>query len=114
MCNELRGDLGQGVTLLSMVSRQRERLDTTSARDAIAVEIKKLIEANPQFQDKLEFPSFENPRLLVLINQRCCIRFEFGLLLISQVTPVSWHLSDATLCMKVVQRLLLAIRNFCL
>ncbi|GJN12369.1 hypothetical protein PR202_ga30641 [Eleusine coracana subsp. coracana] len=34
-----------------------------------AVEIKKLIEANPLFQDKLEFPSFEDSRLSMLINQ---------------------------------------------
>lgn len=34
-------------------------------------ELKKLIEANPLFRDKLTFPSLKNSRLRTLINQRC-------------------------------------------
>ncbi|TVU42938.1 hypothetical protein EJB05_09363 [Eragrostis curvula] len=49
--------------------RQREHLDTASARDALALEIKQLIEANPLLQDKLEFPSFADSRLRTLVNQ---------------------------------------------
>jgi hypothetical protein len=33
-------------------------------------ELKKLIEANPLFRDKLQFPSLKNSRLRTLINQR--------------------------------------------
>lgn len=36
-------------------------------------ELKKLIEANPLFRDKLTFPSLKNSRLRTLINQRCVI-----------------------------------------
>lgn len=36
-------------------------------------ELKKLIEANPLFRDKLQFPSLKNSRLRTLINQRCLI-----------------------------------------
>jgi hypothetical protein len=33
-------------------------------------ELKKLIEANPLFRDKLQFPQLKNSRLRTLINQR--------------------------------------------
>lgn len=33
-------------------------------------ELKKLIEANPLFRDKLNFPTLRNSRLRTLINQR--------------------------------------------
>lgn len=33
-------------------------------------ELKKLIEANPLFRDKLQFPSLKASRLRTLINQR--------------------------------------------
>ena len=33
-------------------------------------ELKKLIEANPLFRDKLQFPPLKNSRLRTLINQR--------------------------------------------
>lgn len=33
-------------------------------------ELKKLIEANPLFRDKLQFPTLKNSRLRTLINQR--------------------------------------------
>jgi hypothetical protein len=33
-------------------------------------ELKKLIEANPLFRDKLQFPNLKNSRLRTLINQR--------------------------------------------
>jgi hypothetical protein len=34
------------------------------------VELKKLIEANPLFRDKIHFPHLKNSRLLIVINQR--------------------------------------------
>ncbi|XP_021275783.1 topless-related protein 1-like isoform X1 [Herrania umbratica] len=43
--------------------------DTKTTRKAMMVELKKLIEANPHFVGKLEFPDFANLRLRTLINQ---------------------------------------------
>lgn len=42
------------------------------------VELKKLIEANPLFRDKLQFPSLKNSRLRTLINQRYSILRDFN------------------------------------
>lgn len=57
-----------------VVIRQNEQLskygDTKSARNIMLVELKKLIEANPLFRDKLTFPGFKSSRLRTLINQR--------------------------------------------
>jgi hypothetical protein len=44
--------------------------DADSARKVMRVELKKLIEANPLFSDKLEFPNAASHRLRRLINQR--------------------------------------------
>lgn len=44
--------------------------DTKSARGIMLAELKKLIEANPLFRDKLQFPPLKNSRLRTLINQR--------------------------------------------
>lgn len=44
--------------------------DTKSARAIMLAELKKLIEANPLFRDKLTFPSLKSTRLRALINQR--------------------------------------------
>lgn len=44
--------------------------DTKSARNIMLGELKKLIEANPLFRDKLNFPTLKNSRLRTLINQR--------------------------------------------
>ncbi|GLU09671.1 hypothetical protein SLE2022_265180 [Rubroshorea leprosula] len=53
--------------------RENEQLskygDTKSARSIMLAELKKLIEANPLFRDKLQFPSLKNSRLRTLINQ---------------------------------------------
>ncbi|KAK9697853.1 hypothetical protein RND81_08G065600 [Saponaria officinalis] len=53
--------------------RENEQLskygDTKSARGIMLVELKKLIEANPLFRDKLQFPTLRNSRLRTLINQ---------------------------------------------
>ncbi|XVF24781.1 hypothetical protein REPUB_Repub13aG0157100 [Reevesia pubescens] len=53
--------------------RENEQLskygDTKSARAIMLVELKKLIEANPLFRDKLQFPTLKNSRLRTLINQ---------------------------------------------
>ncbi|XP_050135789.1 topless-related protein 1-like [Malus sylvestris] len=43
--------------------------DTKSARAIMLVELKKLIEANPLFHDKLQFPNLKSSRLRTLINQ---------------------------------------------
>ena len=42
--------------------------DTKSARGIMLGELKKLIEANPLFRDKLNFPTLKNSRLRTLIN----------------------------------------------
>lgn len=60
------------------MNRQDEQLDTASARNAVFLEIKKLIEANSLFQDKLDFPSFEASRLRILMAQRYSIYLKFG------------------------------------
>lgn len=56
------------------INRENEQLskygDTKSARAIMLVELKKLIEANPLFRDKLQFPNLKNSRLRTLINQR--------------------------------------------
>lgn len=56
------------------IFRDNEQLskygDTKSARGIMLAELKKLIEANPLFRDKLQFPTLKNSRLRTLINQR--------------------------------------------
>ncbi|XP_020598905.1 protein TPR2-like isoform X2 [Phalaenopsis equestris] len=53
--------------------RQNEQLsmygDAKSARNILLNELKKLIEANPSFRDKLTFPTFKASRLRNIINQ---------------------------------------------
>ncbi|TKY72557.1 Topless-related protein 2 [Spatholobus suberectus] len=68
-------DLYKEITHLLTLNnfRENEQLskygDTKSARNIMLVELKKLIEANPLFRDKLIFPSFKTSRLRTLINQ---------------------------------------------
>lgn len=68
-------DLFKEITLLLTLEnfRQNEQLskygDTKSARNIMLMELKKLIEANPLFRDKLAFPPFRPSRLRTLINQ---------------------------------------------
>ncbi|KAK4728236.1 hypothetical protein R3W88_021224 [Solanum pinnatisectum] len=68
-------DLFKEITQLLTLDnfRQNEQLskygDTKSARNIMLVELKKLIEANPLFREKLAFPSFKASRLRTLINQ---------------------------------------------
>ena len=54
--------------------RENEQLskyaDAKTARSVMLAELKKLIEANPLFRDKLTYPSFKSQRLRTLINQR--------------------------------------------
>ncbi|KAL3844437.1 hypothetical protein ACJIZ3_001840 [Penstemon smallii] len=68
---DLFKEITQLVTLDNF--RQNEQLskygDTKSARNIMLVELKKLIEANPLFRDKLSFPAFKASRLRTLINQ---------------------------------------------
>ncbi|WJX90333.1 Topless-related protein 4 [Trifolium repens] len=68
---ELFKEITQLLTLDNF--RQNEQLskygDTKSARAIMLAELKKLIEANPLFRDKLQFPSLKNSRLRTLINQ---------------------------------------------
>ncbi|KAH7573515.1 hypothetical protein JRO89_XS03G0162800 [Xanthoceras sorbifolium] len=58
---------------LEALDRENEQLskygDTKSARSIMLVELKKLIEANPLFRDKLAFPTLKQSRLRTLINQ---------------------------------------------
>lgn len=57
-----------------VVNRENEQLskygDTKSARAIMLLELKKLIEANPLFREKLQFPNLKSSRLRTLINQR--------------------------------------------
>ncbi|GER44119.1 transducin family protein / WD-40 repeat family protein [Striga asiatica] len=68
-------DLFKEITMLLTLPnfRENDQLskygDTKSARAIMLVELKKLIEANPLFRDKLQFPSLKNSRLRTLINQ---------------------------------------------
>ncbi|KMZ75796.1 WD-40 repeat protein-like [Zostera marina] len=68
---ELFKEITQLLTLDNF--RQNEQLskysDTKSARNIMLMELKKLIEANPLFREKLSFPSFKASRLRTLINQ---------------------------------------------
>ncbi|KAL0680730.1 hypothetical protein Bca4012_047577 [Brassica carinata] len=68
-------DLFKEITLLLTLDdfRANEQLskygDTKSARGVMFGELKKLIEANPLFRDKLQFPVLKSSRLRTLINQ---------------------------------------------
>ncbi|KAK9066062.1 hypothetical protein SSX86_015464 [Deinandra increscens subsp. villosa] len=68
---ELFKEITQLLTLENF--RENEQLskygDTKSARAIMLVELKKLIEANPLFREKLQFPNLKNSRLRTLINQ---------------------------------------------
>ncbi|CAN4113022.1 unnamed protein product [Withania somnifera] len=68
---ELFKEITQLLTLDNF--RDNEQLskygDTKSARGIMLMELKKLIEANPLFRDKLTFPTLKNARLRTLINQ---------------------------------------------
>ncbi|PWA83101.1 LIS1 homology motif protein [Artemisia annua] len=68
---ELFKEITQLLTLDNF--RQNEQLskygDTKSARSIMLVELKKLIEANPLFREKLTLPVFKASRLRTLINQ---------------------------------------------
>lgn len=52
--------------------------ETKTARAIMLTELKKLIEANPLFRDKLNFPSLKNSRLRTLINQRLFAFFDLS------------------------------------
>ncbi|XP_022714819.1 topless-related protein 4-like isoform X2 [Durio zibethinus] len=68
-------ELFKEITMLLTLAnfRENEQLskygDTKSARAIMLVELKKLIEANPLFRDKLQFPTLKSSRLRTLINQ---------------------------------------------
>ncbi|KAF8015963.1 hypothetical protein BT93_H1495 [Corymbia citriodora subsp. variegata] len=68
---ELYKEITQLLTLSNF--RENEQLskygDTKTARNIMLIELKKLIEANPLFRDKLAFPSLKSSRLRTLINQ---------------------------------------------
>ncbi|KAL2612905.1 hypothetical protein R1flu_024597 [Riccia fluitans] len=68
---ELYKEITQLLTLENF--RENEQLskygDTKSARNIMLIELKKLIEANPLFRDKLTFPALKASRLRTLINQ---------------------------------------------
>lgn len=68
-------DLYKEITQLLTLGnfRENEQLskygDTKTARSIMLIELKKLIEANPLFRDKLAFPHLKASRLRTLINQ---------------------------------------------
>ncbi|XP_057423217.1 topless-related protein 3-like [Lotus japonicus] len=68
---ELYKEITQLLTLTNF--RENEQLskygDTKTARSIMLIELKKLIEANPLFRDKLVFPTLRSSRLRTLINQ---------------------------------------------
>ncbi|ONK76701.1 uncharacterized protein A4U43_C03F31220 [Asparagus officinalis] len=68
---ELFKEITQLLTLENF--RENEQLskygDSKSARAIMLVELKKLIEANPLFREKLQFPTLKSSRLRTLINQ---------------------------------------------
>ncbi|KAM7268625.1 hypothetical protein ACFE04_010791 [Oxalis oulophora] len=68
---ELFKEITQLLTLENF--RDNEQLskygDTKSARSIMLTELKKLIEANPLFREKLQFPTLKSSRLRTLINQ---------------------------------------------
>ncbi|PPR80534.1 hypothetical protein GOBAR_AA40176 [Gossypium barbadense] len=67
---ELFKEITQLLTLENFENEQLSKYgDTKSARAIMLVELKKLIEANPLFRDKLQFPNLKNSRLRTLINQ---------------------------------------------
>ncbi|CAO2168151.1 unnamed protein product [Urochloa humidicola] len=58
--------------------RKGELMDTESARKAVSVEIKKLIQANPLLQNKLDFPSIEAFRLKTMMRQSLEQKYSLG------------------------------------
>ncbi|PWA72233.1 WUS-interacting protein 2 [Artemisia annua] len=68
-------ELYKEITLLLGLGnfRENEQLskyaDAKTARSVMLAELKKLIEANPLFRDKLTYPNFKSQRLRTLINQ---------------------------------------------
>ncbi|XP_009785868.1 topless-related protein 3-like [Nicotiana sylvestris] len=68
-------DLYKEITHLLTLNnfRENEQLskygDTKTARSIMLIELKKLIEANPLFREKLIFPTLKSSRLRTLINQ---------------------------------------------
>ena len=67
-------EVAQIIYCLMFSCRENEQLskygDTKSARSIMLIELKKLIEANPLFREKLVFPTLKASRLRTLINQR--------------------------------------------
>ncbi|XP_051144983.1 topless-related protein 2-like isoform X2 [Andrographis paniculata] len=68
---DLYKEITQLLTLRNF--RENEQLskygDTKTARSIMLLELKKLIEANPLFREKLVFPTLKSSRLRTLINQ---------------------------------------------
>ncbi|RXH68975.1 hypothetical protein DVH24_031308 [Malus domestica] len=65
--DELSGEIAQ---LSTLENEQPSKYgDSKSARAIMSVELKKLIEANPLFSDKFQFPNLKRSRLRTLINQ---------------------------------------------
>ena len=67
-------DQNMFVLIVFVDCRENEQLskygDTKTARSIMLIELKKLIEANPLFREKLVFPTLKASRLRTLINQR--------------------------------------------
>ncbi|KZV56045.1 topless-related protein 4-like [Dorcoceras hygrometricum] len=71
----LNENLYKDLTMLLTLNNFREvdqlclYRDAKSARSWLFIELRRLIQANPIFRDKLQFPSMQNARLRELINQ---------------------------------------------
>ncbi|KAL1802255.1 hypothetical protein ACET3Z_030902 [Daucus carota] len=74
--SRINNDLYREMTLLLSLDnfRENEQLskygNMVEARGTMMMELKKIIEANPVFNGKLEFPSLRSLRLRTLVNQR--------------------------------------------
>ncbi|KAL1803199.1 hypothetical protein ACET3Z_031846 [Daucus carota] len=81
MFSQLRNDLYREMTHPMSLDnfRENEQLskygDMVEARGVMMTELKKVIEANPVFNDKFVFPSLRSSRLPALINQRYGCKF---------------------------------------
>lgn len=100
--------IGPDIVLLYHIIRQNEQLskygDTKSARNIMLIELKKLIEANPLFRDKLAFPVFKSSRLRTLINQRLLSHVLFNLFCASLLSTLFYTRDSgyATRCLIIL------------
>lgn len=77
--------------------------DAKTARAGMMIELKRLLEANPHFHDKLQFPDLNSSRLRTLINQRYMFRkflnavFHFSILITTVLLWMQFKLAASAL-----------------